>query len=675
LQQLDQIPESGQQLADVLPPANGSTKLSVVIVNYNVKYFLEQALLSVRNASANLDIEVFVVDNNSVDESVQMVREKFPEVKLIVNKDNPGFSIANNQAIRVSTGDYILLLNPDTVVEEDTFEKCVQFMDANPMAGGLGVKMIDGSGNFLPESKRGFPSPFVAFCKTFGLSRLFPKSKTFNHYHLGYLDKDETHEVEVLAGAFMLLRRSVLDEIGLLDEAFFMYGEDIDLSYRIIKAGYQNYYFPKTTIIHYKGESTKKGSLNYVKTFYKAMIIFAKKHFKGEKAWLFVLMLQMAIYFRATLTLVTNVAKKITMPLLDAAVIFVGMYFLKDFWASTYFNNPDYYQASFMYFNVPLYIGIWLSAVYLLGSYDEGGSLRRLASGILIGTVLLAAVYGFLDLEYRPSRFLIIIGAVWAMIAMTVLRLTIHFFKFGNLSLDRQMTNNLVLVGDKVESERVIGLIHQVQLQKNIIGTVSPTENEDPTKYLSSLNQLDEVVHIYKINEIVFCSKDVTSQHIMHWMTRLGPNIDYKIVPEESLSIIGSSSKNTSGELYTIDIRFSIATAMNRRNKRLMDFSLALFLLVLSPLLIFVIQRKLNFIKNIFKVLLARKTWVGYDDNASAVHDLPRIRPGVLRPVDGLKLQNVSSHTSQRLNFLYAKDYTPSRDLDIIWNGLYQLGN
>ncbi|MEL6867301.1 MAG: glycosyltransferase family 2 protein, partial [Bacteroidota bacterium] len=240
-------------------------KLSVIIVNYNVKYFLEQALLSVRKAAARVETEVFVVDNNSVDESVSMVREKFPEVILIANKDNPGFSIANNQAIRQSNGEYVLLLNPDTVVEEDTFEKCVAFMDAHPRAGALGVKMIDGSGAFLPESKRGFPSPLVAFYKTFGLSRLFPKSQIFNHYHLGYLDKDENHEVEVLAGAFMFLRASVLEKVGLLDETFFMYGEDIDLSYRIVKAGYKNYYFSATTIIHYKGESTKKGSLNYVR--------------------------------------------------------------------------------------------------------------------------------------------------------------------------------------------------------------------------------------------------------------------------------------------------------------------------------------------------------------------------------------------------------------------------
>lgn len=233
-------------------------KLSIIIVNYNVKYFLEQCLHSVLKACREVDAEILVVDNNSVDGSVQMIRKKFPEVHLIENKENKGFSQANNQAIRKSLGEYILLLNPDTLVEDDTLTKIVQYMDQHPEAGGLGVKMLDGKGKFLPESKRGLPTPSVAFFKIFGFSRLFPKSHIFGKYHLGYLDKDQIHEIDILAGAFMLLKKKVLDKIGLLDEEFFMYGEDIDLSYRITQAGYKNIYFPDARIIHYKGESTKK---------------------------------------------------------------------------------------------------------------------------------------------------------------------------------------------------------------------------------------------------------------------------------------------------------------------------------------------------------------------------------------------------------------------------------
>ena len=210
-------------------------KLSIIIVNYNVKYFLEQCLCSVRAAIAGMEAEVLVVDNHSADGSVEYLRPRFPEVTFIENKDNPGFAKANNQAIRISSGEYVLLLNPDTVIGEESVRSLCFFMDEHPEAGGIGVKMLDGHGVFLAESKRSFPSPWVFFCKIFGLSKLFPSSRLFARYSLPYLNKEKQHKVEVLAGAFMLLRRKALDKVGLLDESFFMYGEDIDLSYRIVQ--------------------------------------------------------------------------------------------------------------------------------------------------------------------------------------------------------------------------------------------------------------------------------------------------------------------------------------------------------------------------------------------------------------------------------------------------------
>lgn len=656
--------------------------LSVIIVNYNVRYFLEQALLSVRKASQGLEVEVFVVDNNSVDDSVPMVREKFPEVKLIVNNDNPGFSIANNQAIHQSTGRYVLLLNPDTIVEEDTFEKCLKFMDAHPKAGGLGVRMIDGSGKFLPESKRGFPSPFVAFAKSFGLSKVFPKSRLFNHYHLGYLDEFETNEIEVLAGAFMWMRRSVLDKVGLLDESFFMYGEDIDLSYRIIKGGYKNYYFPETSILHYKGESTKKGSLNYVRAFYNAMIIFAKKHFHGQKARMFVFMLQVAIYLRAFLTLTSNFFRKAAMPILDAALIYAGLYFLKNFWANYHFKQPDYYDDSILYFNFPLYILIWITSVYFSGGYDSRSGISKVVRGVLVGTVILAAIYGFLNLEYRPSRALILLGAVWSLVATTGIRILRHFVKNRNLKISDTPVKNLVIVGTIQESERVLNLLHKVQVRQNFIGTVAPETSDDPA-YLSSLHQLQEVAHIYKIDTIIFCGKDVSAQDIMQWMTRLGASIEYKIVPEESMSVIGSSSKNTAGELYTIDIQFHIAEKSSLRNKRLTDLLLCGFLLLTSPFQLMIVRNKFGLIKNIFSVFFGLKSWVGYADSSANSYKLPRIKPGILSPLDRLNRMrtsnadnfNFDASTINRLNFFYAKDYHPTVDMDIIWKGWRRLGN
>ncbi len=650
-------------------------QLTVVIVNYNVKYFLEQALRSVRNASKDLSAEVFVVDNNSVDDSVEMVRQTFPEVQLIANKENVGFSTANNQAIRLAKGKYVLLLNPDTVVEEDTFKKCMDFMDHHPEAGGLGVKMIDGSGKFLPESKRGFPTPFVAFCKTFGLSRLFPKSKIFNRYHLGFLDKNENHPVDVLSGAFMWMRKSVLDETGLLDESFFMYGEDIDLSYRIKKAGYENYYLADTTIIHYKGESTKKGSLNYVRIFYNAMIIFAKKHFRGEGARLFVGMLKAAIYFRAGLTLFSNLVRKLYLPVLEAMAIFIGLLFIKDFWATYHFKDSGYYSEAFVYFNAPLYTLIWIGSLYFAGAYQSMGLLRRLFRGIFIGTLLLAAVYGFLDLEYRSSRAIIVLGAIWTFVATVSIRTLLHFARYRNFKLGRPISNNLIIVGSKKESKRTLGLLHDAQVYKNFIGTVGPKIEDDASAYLSTLDQLDEVVRIYKVNEIIFCSKDISSQQIIHWMSQLGPQLTYRILPEESWSIIGSSSKNTSGELYTIDIQFNIADPLKRRNKRWLDIGVSLFLFLTLPFQFFFVKKNGALLKNAWHCLLGKKSWVGYHPTPNPTYDLPKIKRGVLTPLDGLQGTTLANEaTINRLNLLYAKDYEVVKDWEVIWKGYVFLG-
>ncbi len=647
-------------------------KLSVIIVNYNVKYFLEQVLHSVRRASEGLAVEVFVVDNNSVDDSVTMVREKFPEVQLIANKENTGFSVANNQAIRISKGEYVLLLNPDTVVEEATFSKVINFMDEHLDAGGLGVKMIDGSGEFLPESKRGFPSPWVAFCKTSGLSKIFPKSPTFNHYHLGYLDKDQTHEIEVLAGAFMLLRKSVLNEVGLLDETFFMYGEDIDLSYRIVKAGYKNYYFSDTTIIHYKGESTKKGSLNYVRTFYNAMIIFAKKHFQGEQAKLYVFMLYMAIYLRAFLTLMTNFFRRAAAPILDAILIILGMVVLKDFWEVRFYDNPNYYPAYFNYFNIPLYTIIWLMAIYYSGGYDNRQKWGKITRGVFIGTILLAAVYGFLDERYRTSRILILMGATWAGVATIGWRLLLHFMQHQKFGFGAGLQKNFVIVGLKAESERVLNLIRAAEVYNNFIGTVSPNETEDYDNFIGNFYQLDEIVQIYKIHEIIFCSKDVSAENITKWMTRIGTSVEYKIVPEKSLSIIGSRCKNSADQLYTIDIEFAIKQPMHIRNKRFLDVIFSLGILISLPISICFVHNKLGLIRNIFSIIFNQKSLVGY--HGLQTNNLPKIKEGVLSPVDGLKLNNLQEATIQHLNLLYAKDYSVYHDLDLIWKGFKHLG-
>jgi GT2 family glycosyltransferase len=287
-------------------------KLSILIVNYNVKYLLEQCLLSVFESNRRFDMEVIVVDNHSTDGSIEYLRPKFPQVIFTENENNPGFSKANNQAYKLSNGEYVLLLNPDTLLGENTLTEVCDFMDTHPEAGAAGVKMINGFGKFQPESKRGFPTPWASFCKTFGLARLFPQSRLFGKYNLKYLDENGVHQVDILVGAFMLLRRKVIEQTGLLDESFFMYGEDIDLSCRITKQGYKNYYLPHP-IIHYKGESMKKDDIKYVKIFYGAMYIFFKKHYPHYSR-LYSLFIKAGIYTRAAIAAIRRLMAKLIKP-------------------------------------------------------------------------------------------------------------------------------------------------------------------------------------------------------------------------------------------------------------------------------------------------------------------------------------------------------------------------
>lgn len=248
--------------------------LSVIIVSYNVQFFLEQCLLSIQDASKGLKVEVIVIDNNSADDTCENIKSKFPLVSLISNKKNVGFSKANNQGVKIASGEFVLILNPDTIVAEDTFAKILNFAKEKQNLGVLGVKLIDGAGNFAPESKRGIPTPLASFYKLFGIS-----GKRTGKYYATHLTEDETGVVEVCSGAFMLLKRATFNEVKGFNEAYFMYGEDIDLSIKLLNSGCQNYYFSNTQVIHFKGESTQK-NLKYLKYFYEAMKIFYNKHFR-----------------------------------------------------------------------------------------------------------------------------------------------------------------------------------------------------------------------------------------------------------------------------------------------------------------------------------------------------------------------------------------------------------
>lgn len=631
--------------------------ISVIIVNYNVEFFLEQCLNSVKTALKKIDGEVFIVDNDSIDKSVEMVQEKFPEFHLIQNKKNVGFSTANNQAIQIAQGEFILLLNPDTVIEEDTLIKTVNFMRSHEKAGGLGVRMVDGKGKFLPESKRGLPTPMVAFYKIFGLSKLFPKSKKFSQYHLGNLSEFEINEVDVLSGAYMLMRKKTLNEVGLLDEAFFMYGEDIDLSYRITKGGYINYYYPETRIIHYKGESTKKSSINYVFVFYRAMVIFAEKHFSKKNAKLFSTLINTAIYLRAFLAIFSRFIKKMILPVVDFTLIIVILNFLTLIWK----NSSIEFPLNVLKFSLPLYTIIWILSNYFNSSYDKPITVTRFIKGTLIGTIFILVLYALLPKDVQFSRLFILTGSLTTMLYYIISRLLLHlFFKKYNLSVKTNKT--FAIVGSNEEINRVSELIKLTT--KQIINIIKVNINHKEFDSVGTINQLDQITHIHKIDEVIFCAKDTSAQEIIHWMTTLNSDkIDFKIAQPESLFLIGSNSIDTAGDLYVLNIN-SITNRTNIRNKRTFDFAASLLLLIGFPLLCWSFRKKPKLFKNLFQILIGKKSFIGYHTIVTKHESkLPKIKEGILSNKD---IQLDHHLPIDKLNLIYARDYKISKDLEIL---------
>ncbi|MBP5677143.1 MAG: glycosyltransferase [Bacteroidales bacterium] len=621
--------------------------LSVIIVNYNVKYFLRQCLTSVYGSNrtladgSELNLDVWVVDNDSVDGSVEMVRHEFPNAHIIENHENTGFAKANNQALAQATGQCLLLLNPDTVVEHDTFTQCVDFMMAHPDCGGLTVKMVDGSGHFLKESKRGFPTPEASFYKITGLIHLFPRSRKVAAYYMGHLPENEVNEIKIMPGAFLMLRREVYAQIGGLDESYFMYGEDIDYSWRIHLAGYKNYYLPTTHIIHYKGESTKKGSANYVYTFYNAMSIFVNHYFNGRRAWFFNLLLHAAIWLRASAAWLRRLLQQLALPAVDFAAAYGGFLVLKNVWITHMGFSADYYPPEYTLLVIPAYILILMASSWLNGGYDRPVRLTRIVSGIATGLVLLLAFYSLLDETQRYSRMLLLIGSTWTLVSTLLIRLLLSLAKVKGYALRTRTRETTLTVGSEEETARIAKLYSQLGLpRENLIATTD-----------SSARHLQDIIRIEHADEVIFCGMDI--RHVIELMAELRTTgVEYKIAPSESDYIVGSERVISADEAYLTDLN-TITTPTCRRNKRLLDIGVALLLVILSPLLFWFQKHKRHYFGDCFQVLVGIKTWVGYTGHT-----------GVFCPAD--IADSPTPQLEQRLLLRYMRHYSTAADIRIL---------
>ncbi len=643
--------------------------VSIIIVNYNVKYFLEQCLCSVVKAIDGLTAEIFVVDNNSSDGSITYLEPKFPTVHFIANKQNEGFAKANNRALQYCNGDYILYLNPDTIVCEEGIKRCIAFFETHADCGGLGVRMIDGSGNFLPESKRSLPSPMAAFFKLMGFAKLFPHSKIFNQYALGHLDEYKNHEIDVLAGAFLMSKRSIIEACKGFDEIFFMYGEDIDLSYRIQKLEYKNYYLSEISIIHFKGESLKKSSINHVKLFYGAMIIFVQKHYGKGRGKLLANAIQLAIHLRAIVSFGKRIIRKFALQLTDATLIFLSLLLVKQYWIFFERGGRPFLQQS-----TPIIISsftiIYLLAAALSGMYDKLYKPIKALLASITGIIVMLATYSLLPESQRFSRGVIIVGGFLAGLSVTIFRWVLLKLKLMDNQTDTDKIKQTVVVGSVAEFNHVTTIFKQAGLQERIIGRISLLGDADA---IGSLHQLYLLIISMKIKEVVFCEGNLFYHQIIQKIQTLPHNISYRFIGQNTSSIVGSDSKATTGETFTAEGFYQINQSYHKRMKRVVDMLVALIIIIGFPINLLLIKNGATAIKNAFFVLFGGYSWVGY---TSIEPLLPKIKHNIITcyglPVNAL--HPINKEGLHQLNNLYAKNYDCWQDINMIFKNYRYLG-
>ncbi|MCX8112124.1 MAG: glycosyltransferase family 2 protein [Bacteroidia bacterium] len=637
------------------------TDLSVIIVSYNVKYFLRQCLQSVARAIEGLQAEVWVVDNASIDGSVEMVREEFPWVKLIANTTNLGFAKANNQAIRLARGRHILLLNPDTIVQEDTFCTVVDFLDQHPEAGAVGVKIIDGQGRFSPDSRRDLPSAWSIFCKLSGLYKLFPKSKLFARYHLTYLPENEITPVPVLLGAFMAIPKEVLDKVGLLDERFFMYAEDIDLCYRIQKAGYTNYYLPTTQIVHFKGESTKTRSLNYVLTFYKASLQFVQKHYKGWKRWPTVLLYQIGIISAAGLSMLKRIFTAIYLPAAELTLLYLlglGLFhFWRDYTGKKFY--PDYEVWGLIGYALAFVVG---HALFL--NYSPPYRIRRIAGAVLSGFLIIVLV-SYLIPSINVSRFMVLALAAVAVPAGLILRGVDNWLKKGRPHLTGDISHRLIVVADPSQFSRIRRLLFEdIQYPAEFIGFVSPRPHPDA---LGTPAQLLYLLDRYKPDELIFCNTSLSSQEIISLMMRyFYRKLSFKIIPPYADYLIGPQSILVSRHSLRLYLRLHQPEVLFQ--KKIFDLVVSVALLGAYPFTFWIYHEPLSALRSLFGVLLGRYHFVSYSEIPS--EEMPLLKEGLLTTD---LLRKHYPHTFS-VDLMYAHRYSVLLDWKILLTGLSHLG-
>ena len=630
--------------------------ISIIIVNYNVKYFIRQCLQSIYASDYEGNLEVIVVDNDSVDGSQEMIRQSFPDVRLVDNKENLGFAKANNQGLQMAVQPYTLILNPDTILKEDTLRLCHDFITKNQEVGMLGVKMVDGSGKYLPESKRGFPTPLSALFKLTGISKLFPHSRFFNSYYQGHLKETETNEIEVLTGAFMFSKTELLQDVGGFDEDYFMYGEDIELSRQIYDRGKKIFYFPQTQIIHFKGESTKKLSASYIKNFYGAMSIYAKKR-NSSSSVIWIAILNVGIVLSALAGIINKLTNKIIRPLVDAMLLFLFTVGAKSFWARFYFEDPGYFRdasSGYIFFTLVLIVVL---CYFIFGQYDKRQDLKHLLYGFGVSSLGVLSIYSLFPSQLRFSRLILLLTVLVAPLLFYFTRRLFNYITSGTSKFNSDEGKRVAIVGTQSSYNKISEIVTKFSGKESLVGRIAL---QDSSTTIGVLENLEDITESRRINELIFCSSDMKIEDIFSSMAVLGNSVNYKLANNNNTTILGSSSKERVGEWYALDISFKIDQPFHRRTKRILDLLFCFLTVALLPIVLLFAQRRSEIFSNVMSVLIGNKTWIGYNEADQRLTELPVIKTGVF--VSGHR-ENENQATVHQNNLWYARNYNTWNEL------------
>ena len=644
--------------------------ISIIIVNYNVKEFVKNLLFSLQKALENYSSEIIIIDNASSDGSVEDIQEKFPYVEVIANRENVGFGKANNQGLEISEGKYIVLLNPDTIVREDTFSKLIEFIETNKEVGMTTCKVLNPDGTLQLACRRSFPGPWTSFTKITGLSNLFPKSKLFSRYNLTYLDENKSNEVDAISGSFMMFTREVYKKVGGFDPQFFMYGEDLDLCYRVQSAGYKVFYTPATEIIHYKGESTKRSSIDETKIFYNAMHLFVKKHLSSS--FLVEIILRFAIMVRRFVAFINSFKLSIISGAIDFT-LFAGAFTLaeKIYRPGHWTGFPD---------DVKPWIYFFPAILQLLVS-TFGGSYKRNSISVLrsvvtlgVGFIFAAALTFFLK-QYAFSRAILLITYVFAGLVFVLWRFFAKvIFKMG-ISNSVSNTKTLIVGSESYCAELSNKLDNSITDIYSVVGFISETADgigKVVGKYsiLGSLENIVKVIREERINKVIFASHEISFEKMFGIVSRSGDvNVEFLVAGTELDYLVGKSSVTMLDNIPLLKVNYNISETFHKVSKSIFDFSFALLLLLIYPFVIILsfVKKKKDFAKFVLSaptVLIRKKSFVGPKELSKKNFYLGKTGVTGLWYIENYKSSD--NKDFEKLDIYYAKNQNIWLDLEII---------